>query len=116
MPYRYIQLDYLDKMAGGDEEARQELLRILVDDLEKAGPKMRALWERQNHTELQWLCHHLKTTFPFVGNEQLASANRELEQHLRQGKGLFSAHLLLQQIETILPRAVRELRQELKKG
>ncbi len=116
MPYQYIQLDYLDKMADGNDETRRELLHMLIADLENAGPRMRALWENQNQAEMQWLCHHLKTTFPFVGNEQLASANRELEQHLRRGKDMFTARPLLLQIEKILPRAIRELRQELGEG
>ena len=116
MDYQYIQLDYLEKMAVGDQGTRQELLRMLVSELESSGPRMRALWKDQNRAELQWLCHHLKSTFPFVGNERLANANRELEQYLRQGKDFNALQPLLIDIKTLIPKALKELRIELKKS
>ena len=116
MGYRYINLDYLEKMAAGDPEARQEMLRMLIAELESSGPRLKMLRETQNQAELQWLCHHLKSTFPFVGNEQLANANRELEHHLRQGQILAGLAPLFLEIETLLPKALKELRQELEKS
>lgn len=115
MDYLHIQLNYLEKMAAGDPDTRRELLRMLVAELEDSAPRIRALWEKQNRAELQWLCHHLKTTFPFAGNEQLAGANREMEQRLRQGKDIQSMLPLLLKIEALLPKVLKELRRELEK-
>ena len=116
MDYQYIQLDYLEKMAVGDQDTRRKLLQMLISELESSGPRIKALWKSQNRTELQWLCHHLKSTFPFVGNERLANANRELEQCLRQGKDFNALRPLLIEIKNLIPKALKELRMELKKN
>lgn len=115
MGYQHIQLDYLEKMAAEDADTRRELLLMVVADLETSARRLKVLWENQNRTELQWLCHHLKSTLPFVGNERLASANRLLEQHLRQEKQTSPIHLLVFEMGILIPEVLKELRLELEK-
>ena len=115
MSNQYIQLNYLDKMSGGDPNTRKEMLLMLVHELESSGPRMRSLWESQDYSSLQWLTHHLKSTFPFVGNAQLDRTNRELEQHLRQGRQLDAVGPMVDEIVATLPKVLMELKVELSK-
>ncbi|MCB0589645.1 MAG: Hpt domain-containing protein [Phaeodactylibacter sp.] len=116
MQHRYIQLDYLEKMAGGDPKTRREMLQMLAEELEKSGARLKTLREEQNQQELQWLCHHLKSTLSFVGNEQLAKTNKGLEQLLQQKTDFEPLIPLLFQIENLITKALQELLRELKRN
>lgn len=115
MSYRYIHLGYLNLMAGGEQDTRRQLLNMLIADLESSVPRMRALWKTGDIRNLQQISHHLKSTFPFAGNEQMANANRQLDQQLKAGQSLPAVAGYLEEIEALLPRVLAELRQELRK-
>jgi len=116
MNYQYIHLDYLELMAAGDHNTRQQLLQMLITDLESSIPGLRVFWEQQDWQGMQELSHHLKSSFPFVGNERIAEANRQLELELREGGGLSQVDQLLLEIEGLLPKVLEELGEELGKG
>ena len=115
-PYRYIQLDYLEKMAGGDPDTRRELMFLLADELKMSSLQLNVLQRQNEPAQLKRLCHHLRTTIPFVGNSRLASLNHEMEQLLQHGNSINRLPPLLAEMKALLSKSLEELRRELEKG
>ena len=79
MTFNYIQLDYLELMADGDEDMKQTMLEMLLEELPEELQKMRAHTDAKEWEELSHVSHKMKSTLSFVGYPQMVDANKELE-------------------------------------
>ncbi len=110
--YQYIDLNYIELMAGEDELMKQLMLEMLLDELPRELDKLYEHYEYQEWDELRRVSHKLKIVFAFLGNDLLSSANRELEQLLRFRTGLEKLPELITIIQKIYPKVLEELRTE----
>lgn len=84
MTYKYIQLEYLDTVAGDDQQLRKTLLEMVQQELSSAVPEMVQACEEQRWEELHEIVHKLKSTIAFVGNSELTSLNQNMLSQLEQ--------------------------------
>ncbi|PHN03090.1 Hpt domain-containing protein [Flavilitoribacter nigricans] len=78
MTYQYIQLAYLDTIAGDDPQLRQTLLEMVQAELSAAVPEMNQALEDQQWEELHSIVHKLKSTLAFIGNQELTTLNQDM--------------------------------------
>lgn len=84
MTYKYIQLAYLDTVAGEDQQLRKTLLEMVQQELSAAVPDMVQAYEAQQWEDLHEIVHKLKSTLAFVGNPKLTSLNQNMLSQLEQ--------------------------------
>lgn len=82
MSCQYIDLAYLDAIAGNDQSLRKTLLDMVQKELATAVPEMEKACKQQDWDTLHGIAHKLKTTLAFVGNAELTEANRQLLSNL----------------------------------
>lgn len=77
--FEYINLDYLDMMADGDDEMKKVMLGMLFEEMPVELDKMHELCTTSNWQELSAACHKMKSTLSFVGNDTMTNTNKTLE-------------------------------------
>lgn len=108
--YQYINLDYLNLMTDGDDDMKQVMLDMLFEELPQELEKMRQLHEEQHWDELKAVSHKMKSTLAFVGNEQMTTANSQIEAILKDGLDKEQLGDLLHTLETYHPKVISELK------
>ncbi|MEY3367052.1 MAG: hypothetical protein RI973_207 [Bacteroidota bacterium] len=107
----HIQLDYLKLMTEGDLELQQTMLGMLLEELPAAMDNIQASFAEGNREEVQRVCHKLKATLPFVGNTELESINKMLEEVSKSGDSSGLAAPLVERLAALLPPVLQELRE-----
>ncbi len=79
MVFEYINLDYLDMMADGDNEMKKVMLGMLFEEMPLELEKMQQLCNDSKWQELSGACHKMKSTLSFVGNDTMTNTNKTLE-------------------------------------
>ena len=79
MTNQHINLDYLDLMTDGDDEMRQTMLEMIIDEIPSEMEKMRESWQTGDLSAIKEISHKMKSTLAFVGNDRLTEANRAVE-------------------------------------
>ena len=77
--FEYINLDYLDMMADGDNDMKKVMLGMLFEEMPEELEKMQQLCEAKDWQELSSVAHKMKSTLSFVGNDEMTNANKTLE-------------------------------------
>lgn len=109
MTNQHINLDYLDLMTDGDEEMRQTMLEMIIEEIPAEMEKMRESWQSGDLAAIKEISHKMKSTLAFVGNDQLTDANRAIENIARGNASEtgFAEHF--SKIEQALPLVLGEL-------
>ena len=76
-----INLDYMKLMSDGDSVMMKMMLAMLLEELPIEIQKMKESLETGNWEEMRALCHKMKSTLSFVGNDLLTESNL-LEQNI----------------------------------
>jgi len=77
--FEYINLDYLDMMADGDNEMKKVMLGMLFEEMPVELEKMQELCAANSWQDLSGACHKMKSTLSFVGNDTMTNTNKTLE-------------------------------------
>lgn len=107
----FINLDYLRLMADDDDEMILTMLGMLLEELPAEFEKIMALNREKNWEELRKVVHKMKSTLAFVGNEELTTANKEIERLLKEGTNLERVNCLIETMDRLLPLVEAELRE-----
>lgn len=99
-------------MSHGDDSMKKTLLEMLLTELESEIPKMKSLIEEADWKTLRETSHRMKTTLPYVGNQQMLNANLEIENRAKQLRQLEQVPQFQNQLESLYPKVLEELRAE----
>lgn len=108
--FQFINLDYLDLMSDGDEDMKQTMIEMLLEEIPEEMEKMRNCHEEQDWKELREVSHKMKSTLSFVGNAEMTAANQQVEDIAKVGEGTEALPALLATIFDIYPKALEELK------
>lgn len=107
-----LDLSYLEAASFGDADTMKELLELLQTKLKDDLPKVRKLYTAQKWTALDRLCHELKNTLIFSGDDAMFQANLALwditkQEDSRNGEAYVKiletrGKVLLQEVNKIL--------------
>jgi HPt (histidine-containing phosphotransfer) domain-containing protein len=107
--YQHISLDYLDLMTEGDNEMRNTMIVMLLDELPMEIAKMRPLYEAQDWNELREVSHKMKSTLAFIGNDAMTEANKKLELIAKNPSGTEAVKELIAILENHVPNVLGDL-------
>jgi HPt (histidine-containing phosphotransfer) domain-containing protein len=114
--YQNISLDYLDLMTEGDNEMRNTMLAMLLDELPAEIAKMRPLFEAKDWHELREVSHKMKSTLAFIGNDTMTEANKKLELIAKNPEGNEAIKGLILILEEHVPIVMEDLEDCLNNG
>lgn len=113
--YKYINLEYLEMMADGDDSMKQVMLEMLLEELPQEIEKLSALCHESNWSEVSSVSHKLKSTLAFVGNDEMTNSNKNIEVLAKDVSETHQIPALIQHLAKLCPSAVVELKQELER-
>lgn len=110
--HQFIDLNYINLMAGEDELMKKLMLDMLLDEVPREVDKMYQSYEYKEWDELRRVSHKMKMLLAFIGNDLWSSTNRELELVLKSRSELEKLPDLFAILDNIYPKVLEELRAE----
>jgi HPt (histidine-containing phosphotransfer) domain-containing protein len=86
MDYRFINMEYLDSVSGGDPGIINEIVLIFKDQVVEMYNEMRSLLEEKKYTSLGLLAHKAKSSVAIMGMKELADMLKTFELQAKEGK------------------------------
>lgn len=110
-----IDLSYMDLIIDGDAEMKKEMLFILLNEPQE---EIAALWQKVEDNDcegIKKICHKMKATLAFVGNERLSNINFEINQ--MAGSNTITEELiaLLSNFESLFQKLLIQVKAEYEK-
>lgn len=116
MAYKYLNLDYLELMSGGDKTDRRRLLEMLEKDLRESPRLMQLTLQDQDWGKLERQAHYFKSTLPFTGYEKLIATHQTVYQLAKSRGKQPEVARLLREVRASCQALLKEVQQELEKG
>jgi HPt (histidine-containing phosphotransfer) domain-containing protein len=110
MTYKYINLEYLDTMTGGDAEMKREMLSMLIAEIPDEMSKMQVATAAADWEEVFQISHKFKTTLSFIGNEEMTNTNKTVEHCSRHRVDVAEIPSMIAQLAKEMPHIVEELK------
>jgi HPt (histidine-containing phosphotransfer) domain-containing protein len=86
MDYKFIKMDYLDSVSGGDPGIINEILVIFREQSVEIYNEMKSHLASKNYTSLGLLAHKAKSSVAIMGMSELADMLKTFELQAREGK------------------------------
>lgn len=86
MDHKFINLDYLNEMSGGDRNMILEMISIYITEVPGYVSRMKEYLKSGNIEALGKLAHKAKASASIMGATKLAEDLRELEQLAKDGE------------------------------
>ena len=86
MDYKFINMEYLDSVAGGDTSIINEIVAMFKDQSVEIYNEMCSLLESRNYTSLGLLAHKAKSSVAIMGMKDLADMLKTFELQAKEGK------------------------------
>lgn len=116
MAYKYLNLDYLNLMSGGDKADRRELLEMLSQSLQNHPSQMQRTLKAGDWDKLEREAHYFKSTLPFTGCEKLIAIHRAAYEKIKDKESRSEVPALLRQVRALSGHVLIEVQEELGKG
>ncbi len=110
MTNKYINLEYLDTMTGGDDDMKREMLSMLIVEIPDEMAKMQAATAAADWEEVFQISHKFKTTLSFIGNEETIVTNKTVEHCSRHRVDVAEIAAMVAQLAEKMPLIVDELK------
>jgi HPt (histidine-containing phosphotransfer) domain-containing protein len=86
MDYKFINMEYLDSVAGGDASIINEIVAMFKEQSVEIYNEMNSLLEAKNYTSLGLLAHKAKSSVAIMGMQDLADMLKTFELQAKEGK------------------------------
>jgi HPt (histidine-containing phosphotransfer) domain-containing protein len=86
MDYKFINMEYLDSVSGGDAGIINEILVIFKEQSVEIYNEMKSHLASKNYTSLGLLAHKAKSSVAIMGMNELANLLKTFELQARDGK------------------------------
>jgi HPt (histidine-containing phosphotransfer) domain-containing protein len=109
MVYEYINPEYLDSIANGDNELIREIVDMFTVQASEIYNEMIALLEKKDYKALGLLAHKAKSSVAIMGMTDLAGMLKTFELNAREGLGSDEYGGYIARFRSNTEEAVREL-------
>jgi HPt (histidine-containing phosphotransfer) domain-containing protein len=109
MNYRFINIEYLESVSGGDKEIVSELVGLFRDQIVEITNEMRSYYSRDDYHSLGMLAHKAKSSVAIMGMTDLANMLKTFELEGKEGKNRESYESYINRYEKDSNEAVKEL-------
>jgi len=102
MDYKFINIEYLESLSGGDSEIIHEIVVMFKDQCAEIYNEMKSRLSEKNYLLLGLLAHKAKSSVAIMGMNDLALMLKTFEIQAREGKEpqLFESYLARYKKET----------------
>lgn len=111
---KHINLNYLDSLVEDDIETKTTMLNILLEETPDEISKIEQSHTAKDWTALKNAAHKLKSTLAFTGNQEMISANLEIEDIAKNASELEKLPSLIQKLVAVQPLVLEEVKLVLK--
>ena len=109
MDYKFINMEYLDSVSGGDPEIIREIVLLFKEQSVEMYNEMRSYLAAKNYTSLGLLAHKAKSSVSIMGMQDLADMLKAFELQAREGKDPQLYENYLERFKNETQGAIREL-------
>ena len=111
--YQHIDLNYLNDLSLGSKDFMQELITSFIKTTPDSIAKMQDCIGKQDWQQIGGIAHKLKTSFSFMGMENMVKVSKVLQDLGLNNKGLDKIPALVEEVVKEYPLAEAELKEEL---
>jgi HPt (histidine-containing phosphotransfer) domain-containing protein len=109
MDYKFINMEYLDSVSGGDPGIIKEIVIIFKEQSVEIYNEMRSLLASKNYTSLGLLAHKAKSSVAIMGMSEMANMLKTFELQAKEGKEPQLYEHYLERFKGETEAAIREL-------
>jgi HPt (histidine-containing phosphotransfer) domain-containing protein len=109
MDYKFINIEYLDSVSGGDPEIINEIVEIFKEQSIEIYNEMKSYLKQKNYNSLGLLAHKAKSSVAIMGMNDLAVMLKTFELQAREGKEPQLYESYITRFKTETAEAVKEL-------
>ena len=111
--YKYIDLNYLNDLSLGSKDFMEDIINSFLKTTPGSIEKMKESLAKQDWQQVGGIAHKLKTSYSFMGMDDMVEASKTLQECGLQAKDLDKIPILLEQMTIAYALAEVELKQEL---
>lgn len=108
-----INLDYLDTLAGGDEELKIQMINQIVTDLPDEIENLKTSGKSSDWSQVAAIAHKMKSTVAYLGTKHLGNEVVEIIMRARENRDLDTINDKIESLANELMIAHSQLRKEL---
>jgi HPt (histidine-containing phosphotransfer) domain-containing protein len=109
MDYKFINTEYLEMVAGGDNELLKELIGMFRDQVAEFNAEMSLLLNEKKYQALGRLAHKAKSSVAIMGMDSLANMLKTFELQAVDGKNPEKYEAYIARFESETLSALEEL-------
>ena len=109
MDYKFIKMEYLDSVSGGDTGIISELALIFKEQSVEIYNEMRSFLESKDYKSLGLLAHKAKSSVSIMGINELADMLKTFELQARDGKEPQVYESYIERFKNDTQEAIKEL-------
>ena len=109
MDYKFINMEYLDSVSGGDPGIINEIVVIFKEQSVEIYNEMKSLLAVKNYTSLGLLAHKAKSSVAIMGMSKLADMLKMFELQAKEGKETELYGSYIERFFSDTQEAIREL-------
>jgi HPt (histidine-containing phosphotransfer) domain-containing protein len=109
MDYKFINMEYLDSVSGGDPEIINEIVVIFKEQSVEIYNEMKSHLAAKNYSALGLLAHKAKSSVAIMGMNEMAQLLKTFELQAREGKEAHLYETYVEKFKSDTEQAIREL-------
>jgi HPt (histidine-containing phosphotransfer) domain-containing protein len=109
MDYMFINTEYIESVAGGDNETVRELITMFAEQAVEIGLEMRQLYKNSDYYSLGLLAHKAKSSVSIMGMTELSLMLKTFEQQAKENKETDKYESYITKFENDTKSAIGEL-------
>jgi HPt (histidine-containing phosphotransfer) domain-containing protein len=109
MEYKFINMEYLDSVSGGDTGIINEIVIIFKEQSVEIYNEMKSLLASKHYTSLGLLAHKAKSSVAIMGMSEMAIMLKTFELQAKEGKESQLYEHYIERFKSETEEAIREL-------
>jgi HPt (histidine-containing phosphotransfer) domain-containing protein len=109
MDYKFINMEYLDSVSGGDPEIINEIVVIFKEQSVEIYNEMKSYLAAKNYSAMGLLAHKAKSSVAIMGMNEMAQMLKTFELQAREGKEAHLYEHYMERFKSDTEEAIREL-------
>lgn len=109
MNYKFINVEYLESVSGGDMSIASELVTLFREQVKDFNKEMFSLLAAKDYYNLGLLAHKAKSSVAIMGMSDLATMLKKFELQAREGKETEEYQRYIERFKADTGEALKEL-------
>lgn len=109
--FKYIRLDYLNELTGGDDEIMGEMMNLFSENTPDVLARLRSLYNSKDWEEIKKVAHKFKPTLSYMGIKELEGVVPQIEKLALDNDPEEKIPALLDTLDFYTNEALKEIRE-----